>query len=67
VTDDFDARSADELTLRKTDQIELMELDDGFSDGWYLGKHLGQGTTGLFPGGISTVSIPRSFLRLTFL
>ena len=49
--DDFDARSSDELTLRKTDQVELVELDDGFGDGWYLGRHLGQGTTGLFPGG----------------
>ena len=50
--DDFDARSADELTLRKGDKIELVELDDGFGDGWYLGKHLGHGSTGLFPGGI---------------
>lgn len=51
VIHDFDARSSDELTLRKTDQIELLELDDGFGDGWYLGRHLGLGTTGLFPGG----------------
>jgi hypothetical protein len=49
--DDFDARSSDELTLRKTDQIELVELDEGFGDGWYLGRHLGQGNVGLFPGG----------------
>lgn len=49
--DDFEARSPDELTLRKSDQVELVELDEGFGDGWYLGRHLGQGTTGLFPGG----------------
>ncbi len=49
--DDFDARSSDELTLRKSDQIELLELDEGFGDGWYLGRLLDNGTTGLFPGG----------------
>jgi hypothetical protein len=49
--DDFDARSADELTLRKTDQIELVELDEGFGDGWFLGRHIGTAATGLFPGG----------------
>lgn len=49
--DDFNARSADELTLSKSDRIELIELDEGFGDGWYLGKHLGRGITGLFPGG----------------
>ncbi|EXJ85801.1 hypothetical protein A1O1_06170 [Capronia coronata CBS 617.96] len=51
VIHDFDARSSDELTLRKSDQVELVELDEGFGDGWYLGRHLGQGTVGLFPGG----------------
>jgi len=55
--DDFDARSPDELTLRKTDRIELVELDDGFGDGWYLGRHLGRGGgTGLFPGGRESTS-----------
>lgn len=49
--DDFDARSSDELTLRKSDQIELLELDEGFGDGWYLGRLLDHGATGLFPGG----------------
>lgn len=52
--DDFDARSADELTLRKSERIELIELDDGFGDGWYLGNHLSKLQTGLFPGGTST-------------
>lgn len=48
--DDFDARGADELTLRRGDKVELVELDEGFGDGWYLGKHMANGTTGLFPG-----------------
>jgi len=52
-TDDFDARSGDELTLRRSERLELIELDDGFGDGWYLGRHLGRGGTGLFPGGKS--------------
>ena len=50
--DDFDARSNDELTLRKADRVELVELDHGFGDGWYLGRHLGREATGLFPGGM---------------
>ncbi|KIX07662.1 uncharacterized protein Z518_02315 [Rhinocladiella mackenziei CBS 650.93] len=60
VIHDFDARSPDELTLRKGDQIELVELDEGFGDGWYLGRHLGQGTTGLFPG-VYTAKLPPNF------
>ena len=56
VIHDFDARGDDELNLRKADRIQLMELDDGFGDGWYLGRHLRLGTTGLFPGGISSPS-----------
>lgn len=51
VVHDFDARSPDELTLRKAERVELVELDEGFSDGWYLGRHLTRGATGLFPGG----------------
>jgi hypothetical protein len=51
LADDFDARGPDELTLRRGEKIELVELDDGFGDGWYLGKDLNTGTTGLFPGG----------------
>lgn len=51
VIHDFEARGVDELTLKKADHIELVELDDGFGDGWYLGKHLRLGVTGLFPGG----------------
>lgn len=51
VIDDFLARGADELTLRRGDKVELLELDEGFGDGWYLGKHVAENRTGLFPGG----------------
>jgi hypothetical protein len=57
VVHDFDARSSDELTLRRGDRISLVELDEGFGDGWYLGKHLGNGGTGLFPG-VYTTKLP---------
>ncbi len=62
--DDFEARSPDELSLRKGNKIELIERDDDFGDGWYLGKHIQNGKTGLFPEGeISrNVGVPR---RLT--
>ncbi|GAB7341866.1 hypothetical protein MBLNU457_g0184t1 [Dothideomycetes sp. NU457] len=49
VVHDFIARSPDELTLAKGDRIELIERDDDFGDGWFLGKHMGNGNTGLFP------------------
>ena len=49
--DDFSARSSDELTLSKGDRVELVERDDEFGDGWYLGRHLTNGATGLFPEG----------------
>lgn len=49
--DDFEARSPDELSLRKGDRIELIERDDDFGDGWYLGKQTQNGKTGLFPEG----------------
>ena len=48
-TDDFVARSTDELSLARGDRIQLIEKDDDFGDGWYLGRHLQSGTTGLFP------------------
>ena len=52
-TDDFEARSSDELSLTKGERIELIERDDDFGDGWYLGKHTQSGKTGLFPEGES--------------
>lgn len=38
VIHDFLARSADELSLAKGDRVELIERDDDFGDGWYLGR-----------------------------
>lgn len=49
--DDFLARSSDELSLAKGDRVELVERDDEFGDGWYLGKQLANGSSGLFPAG----------------
>ncbi|KAI9874179.1 MAG: polar growth protein, partial [Pleopsidium flavum] len=49
VVHDFEARSPDELSLTKGDRIELIERDDDFGDGWFLGKHLQNKMTGLFP------------------
>ena len=51
LADDFSARSADELSLVKGDIVELIERDDDFGDGWYLGKHVKNGSSGLFPQG----------------
>lgn len=54
VIHDFIARSPDELSLAKGDRIELIERDDEFGDGWYLGRHLANGLSGLFPEGMHT-------------
>ena len=51
VIHDFVARSDDELSLAKGDRIELIERDDDFGDGWFLGRHMGNAKTGLFPEG----------------
>lgn len=50
-TDEFVARSPDELSLAKGDRLVLVEKDDDFGDGWYLGRHISNGQTGLFPEG----------------
>ncbi|KAI9788515.1 MAG: polar growth protein [Peltula sp. TS41687] len=55
IADDFEARSSDELSLCKGDRIELIERDDDFGDGWYLGKHVVTGHIGLFPEVYTTV------------
>ncbi|KAG6000706.1 hypothetical protein E4U21_005095 [Claviceps maximensis] len=49
VIHDFVARSSDELSLSKGDRVELIERDDEFGDGWFLGRHFVNGNTGLFP------------------
>ncbi|CAL8582895.1 hypothetical protein XPA_008536 [Xanthoria parietina] len=59
VIHDFEARSPDELTLIKGERIELIERDDDFGDGWYLGKHIQNGKTGLFPE-VYTTTTPKT-------
>ncbi|KAI0526682.1 hypothetical protein F5B22DRAFT_171509 [Xylaria bambusicola] len=49
VIHDFQARSSDELSLAKGDRVELIERDDEFGDGWFLGRHMVNGNNGLFP------------------
>ncbi|KAI9825632.1 MAG: polar growth protein [Thelocarpon impressellum] len=61
--DDFEARTTDELSLSKGDRIELIERDDDFGDGWYLGKHMLNGKTGLFPE-VYTTSAPKGIAML---
>ncbi|KAK9240923.1 hypothetical protein V1525DRAFT_394304, partial [Lipomyces kononenkoae] len=46
---DFSRRTLDELTLSKGDRIEVLETDDGFNDGWFMGRNLVTNLTGLFP------------------
>ncbi|KAK8084782.1 hypothetical protein PG997_006053 [Apiospora hydei] len=69
VIHDFLARSSDELSLAKGDRIKLIERDDEFGDGWFLGKHLNNDNSGLFPevytrpaprGITSTAAAPRT-------
>lgn len=62
--DDFEARSPDELSLQKGERIELIERDDDFGDGWYLGKHITNGKIGLFPeGGLASTSFTVIFVN----
>ncbi|KAF1831601.1 polarized growth protein Boi2 [Decorospora gaudefroyi] len=49
VVHEFAARSPDELSLGRGDRIELIERDDDFGDGWFLGKNTETGESGLFP------------------
>ncbi|KAI0473133.1 hypothetical protein GGR56DRAFT_600953 [Xylariaceae sp. FL0804] len=49
VIHDFQARSSDELSLSKGDRVELIERDDEFGDGWFLGRHMSNDNSGLFP------------------
>nr|POF17076.1 protein boi2 [Quercus suber] len=62
VIHDFVARSADELSLAKGDRIELIERDDDFGDGWFLGRHMTNAQTGLFPE-VYTTPAPRGTLQ----
>jgi hypothetical protein len=42
------------LSLTRGDRIELIERDDEFGDGWFLGKHIQNDDSGLFPEGNKT-------------
>lgn len=57
VVHDFIARSDDELSLAKGDRLELIERDDDFGDGWFLGRHMTNAKTGLFPEGMWKVKM----------
>jgi hypothetical protein len=50
--DEFQARSPDELSLARGDRVELIERDDDFGDGWFLGRNTETGDSGLFPEGM---------------
>jgi hypothetical protein len=39
------------LSLKRGEKIELIEKDDDFGDGWFLGRHLSRDDNGLFPAG----------------
>ncbi|KAF2090930.1 hypothetical protein K490DRAFT_71223 [Saccharata proteae CBS 121410] len=56
VIHEFKARSPDELSLARGDRIDLIERDDDFGDGWFLGRHLQNGHTGLFPEVYTTLA-----------
>ncbi|KAI5797417.1 hypothetical protein DFH27DRAFT_102531 [Peziza echinospora] len=49
VLHDFEARSPDELTLKKGERVELLLDDNEFGDGWYHGRSLVTKMEGLFP------------------
>ncbi|KAJ4292711.1 hypothetical protein N0V90_009374 [Kalmusia sp. IMI 367209] len=49
VVHEFQARSPDELSLTRGDRVELIERDDDFGDGWFLGRNTETGDSGLFP------------------
>ncbi|KAH7262201.1 hypothetical protein BKA59DRAFT_448427 [Fusarium tricinctum] len=65
VIHDFQARSSDELSLAKGDRVELIERDDEFGDGWFLGRHLVNNNNGLFPE-VYTRTAPRNVPTSSF-
>jgi len=50
------------LSLAKGDRVELIERDDEFGDGWFLGRHLVNNNSGLFPEGKSRKDGRRIFV-----
>ncbi|KAK8187586.1 hypothetical protein IWZ00DRAFT_342204 [Phyllosticta capitalensis] len=65
VIHDFTARSPDELTMKRGDRIQLIERDDDFGDGWFLGRHQQNGLSGLFPE-VYTQLAPRTGFAAPF-
>ncbi|OAG00873.1 uncharacterized protein CC84DRAFT_268915 [Paraphaeosphaeria sporulosa] len=61
VVHEFQARSPDELSLARGDRVELIERDDDFGDGWFLGKNTETGDSGLFPE-VYTRPVPKPTL-----
>jgi hypothetical protein len=45
------AAATDEFIARSPDELSLIERDDDFGDGWFLGKNAESGENGLFPEG----------------
>ncbi|CAG8888442.1 unnamed protein product [Penicillium egyptiacum] len=62
VLHEFGGRGEDELIMSPRDNIELIELDEGFGDAWYYGKNLRTGQTGLFPANFTKAGSPRKTL-----
>ncbi|KAF2638375.1 hypothetical protein P280DRAFT_471485 [Massarina eburnea CBS 473.64] len=60
VVHEFQARSPDELTLARGERIELIESDQEFGDGWYLGRNIETNDSGLFPEGTQQPPPPPS-------
>ena len=46
--------------MKRGEKIELIEKDDDFGDGWFLGRHLSKDDNGLFPAGTSSDSSKRN-------
>lgn len=45
----FNARLADELTLKVGDKVEVLADDSEYNDGWFMGKNLLTNDVGLYP------------------
>ncbi|KAJ5888334.1 hypothetical protein N7495_008375 [Penicillium taxi] len=63
VIHDHEARSDDEIQMKRGDLIRLIELDEEFGDGWWLGEHLATAQKGLLPGGFTKKAEGREYLR----
>lgn len=46
--------------MHRNDIIQLVELDEEFGDGWWLGEYPGTDHKGLFPAGMRTWKSPSS-------